>query len=191
VATDPNKAASASTEAKVVAAQPSALSKSLAGKLSLGVSYGLVSIPSADVGSFAAMAGADIRMAYQAYARKDDAQTLHFDFRYAPIEAEGRIKGQSVRAMIEGYYLGASYLWRVAQSLGVFAGIELGYLLVSMQAEDRLPISSEMDEDQLAYGIKTGLDWFAQEKLKVGPSIHAGFGKYRIMQYAGAVSVLF
>lgn len=172
-------------------AEKSATSKSLEDRLSLGLSYGIVTVPNAKVGEVNAFGGSDVFLQWRVYKSSEGTRSSRVTLRYLPIDSEATIAGQSYHAIIEAYYGGWTYEWLVSQSLSVFAGIELGYLQVNMESEDRFPVSDASEANEFAYGLTTGLDWLVMQKLKLGPKINVGFGSYQIAQYAGAVSLLF
>ncbi len=167
----------------------SALSQKLEDRFSLGMSLGFVTIPKAKNGDYYAYSGADIFAHWKTWSNEKAAITA--TMRYLPIEAENQIDGKSYNAVIEGYFIGGIYEWLLTQSLSVFTGIELGYLVVHLDSVDSFKVSSSDEANKFAYGLATGLDWLATQKLKLGPRINVAFGDYQIAQYAGAITLLF
>jgi len=116
---------------------------------------------------------------------------LQVALRYNPISVTANHDVHSYRGVAEGYHVGLTQPFALNKGLSAFAGLELGYVLVTLNQLDEVQKAEDIAQDEFLVSLRGGLSWQLLEKVTGGPVLAVGLGGAQSWQFGGNLSFTF
>jgi hypothetical protein len=172
-----------------VQVEKSEVSKAIAGRLSMGTSYGWV-FGSRSTGKWSARGGtSDVSIGYKLRTLAT-VYDLIGTYRYVPFVVQGEQDFQSYRGTWQVHYIGGKFARQVKNIL-TFGMLEVGYVAAQALSTDGLAEKSNVQDGGAALAIGGGADFKLVDQFFVGPRLNVSVGSIRTVQLAGAASFAF
>jgi hypothetical protein len=172
-----------------VKVERSAISKKIENRLfaSIGLGFGTFD---ASKGDWTAEADSDLGVGWRL---KPEPQKWNYYVtgRFSPLSVVVKSGNESYRGVAAGYHLGVLGEFSYRENLRPIAGAELGYWTTSLHALDYFAESTSLESGGMTITAMGGIDWILLQKIRVGPRLLLGMGRFKYMRMSTTATFVF
>ncbi|MGE0171820.1 MAG: hypothetical protein AB7T49_03510 [Oligoflexales bacterium] len=165
------------------------ISKAIENKMYLGTGIDLGAL-SASKGDWTAASGSHLVVGYK-FQEKPGTYDLYGTFRYTPFDVVVRSSSESYTGIVEGYHFGAEMVRPWKEKWEYTASAELGYWKVTLEPSDSFTKDSDLEKRGVTATAGGGLNWLPLNKVKIGPRVSFGFGRFQSYRVSAVAAFAF